>query len=114
MTREGEPPRGDMKPSTAARAALLVAVLVVLAAALAYAAGRAQEPPPPPPAAPAPTQPGNVTLELRRNQRPLIRLAVPAFAGLPALPGETAAAGREVDETVRRDLELSRYYEIQG
>lgn len=126
MTRDPEPaesdperaagldPRGDMKPSTFARAVVSIAALVLLAAALAYAAGFAQEQPPPPPPAAAPTQPGNVTLELRRNQRPLIRLAIPAMTGLPALPGGTAAAGREVDETVRKDLDLSRYFEIQG
>src|SRR5262249_43260678 len=98
------------------RAAVLAAAVVALAASLAVVAGRAQAPPPAaPPASPAPgAQPPAVTLELRRNQRPLIRLAIPAFAGLPALPGESGAAGREVDETVRRDLDLSRYFEIQG
>ncbi len=104
-----------MKNSTAPRAAALVALLLVLAAALALAAGLAQAPQEPPAAAPPPAaNQTNVTLELRRNQRPLIRLAIPALSGLPALTADSGSAGREVDETLRRDLDLSRYFEIQG
>jgi TolB protein len=64
--------------------------------------GLAQEPAP---QAPPPAQQEEVTLELRRNQRPLIRLAIPAFRGGSGL-GAAAGAGR--------DLEVSRYFEIQG
>ena len=73
--------------------------------------GAAQQPPqePQPPAAgqpPGSQSPDEVTLELRRGQRPLIKLAIPAFRGGERLAGPAAAAAR--------DLEASGYFAIQG
>ncbi|HXU44356.1 MAG TPA: Tol-Pal system beta propeller repeat protein TolB [Thermoanaerobaculia bacterium] len=82
---------------------------------------RSQAPAPPPPSLPPdaaqpavpPGAPDQVTLELQRNQRLKIRLAIPKYraAGFGS-PGSAAAA--EVEGTVRRDLDYSGYFEIQG
>ncbi len=110
------------------RAKLAIATPVLL---LAFGLGlttlHSQEPQPAAPGgpgAPAPamgtetlpsTAPGDVTLELKRNQQALIRLAFPAFRGTPGLsPAGAAAAAREIEETVRQDLIFSGYFQIQG
>ncbi|HEX2642351.1 MAG TPA: Tol-Pal system beta propeller repeat protein TolB [Thermoanaerobaculia bacterium] len=67
-----------------------------------------------PEAAPPGSQSDQVTLELRRNQRPLIRLAFPSFRGTNTLGGGGTQAARELEETVRQDLTNSGYFEIQG
>src|SRR4051794_11208221 len=93
----------------------LLGPALILTSLLAWSA---QEPPPPPPAPPATGAPGQVppgsgtgsevTLELKRNQRPLIRLAFPAFRSTaPLSPAEAATAGREIEATVRQDLIFS-------
>ncbi|MDP9120182.1 MAG: hypothetical protein M3O15_02255, partial [Acidobacteriota bacterium] len=80
--------------------------------------------PPPPPAAGAPAErqappgaapksEGHVTIEIGRGQRPLIRLAVPAFH-TGALPGAAGAAARELEETLYNDLDVSGYFQLQG
>jgi TolB protein len=58
--------------------------------------------------------PGQVTLELNRGgQVRKIKLAFPAFRSLGQLTGAGGAV-RELEETVRRDLDVSGYFEIQG
>lgn len=88
---------------------LSLACLLCFGSAAAFAA---QEPPPvaAEPAAP----PSEVTLVLERNQRPLLRLAFPAFQGLAALPPEAREAARELQATLRNDLEEARIFAIQG
>jgi hypothetical protein len=54
-----------------------------------------------------------VTLEIRRGQRPKIKLAIPAFRAI-SLPSEATAAAKENEAVVRADLDLSGYFEIQG
>src|SRR3954447_7173061 len=99
-----------MRPRSAALPLLLV-ILFPLALVLAAA----QQPPAPAPA-PAATpgqQPGQVTLVLPGNgQQRRIKIAFPAFSGQPG--GAGTAAARELEETVRRDLDASGYFEIQG
>jgi len=78
----------------------------------------AQQQTPPAPAEPqeqAPPQDQEVTLILDRggSQR-AIKLAFPAFRTTGQLAGEAAGAARELEATVRRDLELSGFFEIQG
>jgi TolB protein len=81
----------------------------------------AQAPPGPTPQGAMPPQaigqeqplPPKVVIEMKRGQRPKMKLAIPAFhAG--NLAGDLAAAGRELEETIRTDLDLSGYFEIQG
>ena len=81
----------------------------------------AQAPPPaaaPPspaagaPAAPAPKQ--DLTLILSGPQRPLLKLAFPALSGSATLSAPAAAAVREIEQTLRDDLEASRLFAIQG
>src|SRR5262245_2648544 len=74
-----------------------------------------QQPLPAPAHAPYQQQPPNVTIELKRGgvQRKM-KLDIPAFRGPGQLAGEAGKAGRDVEETVRRDLDLSGYFEIQG
>ncbi len=101
------------------RNAALTVLFCLLLAGLLMAA---QQPPPAPPAPAAPQpqgqapqgeQPKDVTIVLNQNGQPRkIKLAFPAFRG--QLSGGAAAAGRELEETVRRDLETSGYFEIQG
>jgi TolB protein len=90
---------------------LAVASLFV---ALALMGTSAQPPAETPQAQPPNPNDSQVTLELRRGQRPLIRLAFPAFRGTEALSGPAAGAAREIEATVRQDLQLSGYFEIQG
>jgi len=104
-----------------ARGRSLATPLAALATATALAAGAALLLAPAAPAAaqdPPQQQPpgsqGDVTLVLEGRQRPLIRLAFPEIEGYDRLGGVGETAGRELDETLRNDLELSRAFEIQG
>ncbi|MFL6196231.1 MAG: Tol-Pal system beta propeller repeat protein TolB [Thermoanaerobaculia bacterium] len=95
-----------MRPRTAAL--ILPSALILLALGLSGQAP--QQPPPADPNAAAPGQPpGQITLELNRGGAPRkMKLAMPAFRGA------AGDAGRELEEVVRRDLEASGYFEIQG
>ena len=76
-----------------------------------------QQPPPGDPNAVAqpPEQSGQLVLELSRRARgQKLKLAFPAFRGINQLSGEAARSAREMEETVRRDLDYSGYFEIQG
>ncbi len=84
-------------------------LLVLLAGALLPALGAQQ---PPTTAPPEPDDRVTIVLDPTR-QRPLIRLAIPAFRGA-GLAGPAAAAARELEATVRADLEVSGYFAIQG
>jgi TolB protein len=87
------------------------AILTVLACPLLVGlALLAQQPPQPPPQGQPPGQPpGQVTLELNRGaQVRKIKIAFPAFRGQAGGPGQ------ELEQTVRRDLDYSGYFEIQG
>jgi TolB protein len=90
------------------RAAILTVLACLLLAGLAILA---QQPPQPQPQA-QPQQPGqppgHVTLELNRPGQKKIKIAFPAFRGAVGAPGH------ELEETVRHDLDLSGYFEIQG
>ncbi|HZF10121.1 MAG TPA: Tol-Pal system beta propeller repeat protein TolB [Thermoanaerobaculia bacterium] len=108
-----------------AKLAPIVTIFAPALTLISLLAWSAQVPPAPPPpvaagteAPPAPPGSGagsEVTLELKRNQRPLIRLAFPAFHGTATLaPAEAATAGREIEATVRQDLIFSGYFQIQG
>lgn len=84
-------------------------VLTVLACLLLAALLMAVQQPPTP-AQPQGRQPSNVTIVLDPNNlQKKIKIAFPAFRG--QAPG---GSGRELEETVRRDLDLSGYFEIQG
>ena len=79
----------------------------------------AQEPaatPSAPAAAPGEAQPGrDITVVLpEANQLPVIQLAFPAVPNLSSLPGPAANAGRELDRTLRSDLDRSGIFEILG
>src|SRR3954447_9190026 len=88
------------------RAAFLTVLACLLLAGLALLAQQplaAQAPPA------APQQPGQVTLEINRGlQARKIKIAFPAFRG------QTGGPGQELEQTVRHDLDLSGYFEIQG
>jgi TolB protein len=90
------------------------AALVLLA--VSYAG--AQAPPSPPSETPAPppaVEPGGITVVLdKSNQIPIVTLAFPQLAGAASLTGPAAAAGRELEQTLRRDLERSGIFEILG
>jgi TolB protein len=106
-----------MKPRSALSAATTVWLLLV--AALLTAQPSAS----PPPAAPTPSGPagatggvgptGEVNLELRRGQRPKIKIALPAYTAT-GLSGDFVASGRELEDTVHADLDFSGDFEIQG
>src|ERR1700681_2460885 len=99
-----------MRPRSAALPMLL---LILFPLALVLAAAQKPPAPTPPPAAAPGQQPGQVTLVLPANgQQPRITIASPASRG--QLGGDGAAAARELEETVRRDLDASGYFEIQG
>jgi len=57
---------------------------------------------------------GEVTLVLEGNQRPQIRLAFPQIEGVGDFGGEPGRAARDLDATLRNDLEASRIFQIQG
>ena len=54
-----------------------------------------------------------VNLVLSPNQRPLLRLAFPTPTGLGQL-GAARAAGTTLEQTLRRDLEVSGHFALQG
>jgi TolB protein len=89
------------------RSAILTILACPLLAGLALVA---QPPQQPQPQGQQPGQPpGQVTLELNRGaQTRKIKIAFPAFRG------QAGAPGHELEETVRHDLDLSGYFEIQG
>lgn len=95
------------------KALALTASAALFAAGLSLPRIFAQEPPPPG-NNPAPEQDPQVTLELNRGQRPPMKLAIPPFRGTASLPGAAADAAREMEETVRRDLRNSGYFDIIG
>lgn len=94
------------------KALALTASAVLFVAGLSLPRIFAQEPPPT--GNPPPEQAPEVTLELNRGQRPPMKLAIPPFRGTAALSGAAAGAAREMEQTVRRDLENSGYFEIIG
>ena len=90
--------------------------LSLLTAGIAAAQEPAATPSAPPAAAPGETQPGrDITVVLpEANQLPVIQLAFPAVPNLSSLPGPAANAGRELDRTLRSDLDRSGIFEILG
>lgn len=71
---------------------------------------------PPSPAAPAPQEEPeqDITVILRPGERPLLRLAFPAIERQGPFSGPVADAARELDETLRFDLEDARIFRVQG
>jgi TolB protein len=112
-----------VSPRLSARLALLAALAgAALGAPSLLSSGQpppaSGAPPAAPPAAPrAAAQPqpppSSVTIESHQGQTPKIKLALPPFH-LGNLGGELAAAGGELEATVRADLDFSGYFEIQG
>src|SRR6185295_4001805 len=99
--------RGAMRPRPAAL--LILSSLFLLSLVLA-----AQQPPPAP-TPPNAQRPTSVTIVLPHGaQGRKMKLAIPAFRGAGQMSGEAGGAGRDLEVTVRRDLELSGYFEIQG
>src|SRR6185295_5999534 len=99
--------RGAMKP----RPLIILSCLLLLSLVLAAQQPPAPAPPPPPEA----QQPTSVTIVLPHGgQVRKMKLAIPAFRGAGQMTGAAGGAGRELEATVRRDLELSGYFEIQG
>ena len=106
--------------------ALSVLALGACAGLLLGLPPQAPQQPAPSPAAPAPapqdTEPGappvagqGITVVLDAgSQVAVIGLAFPAPQGLAALQGAAAAAGRELEATLRRDLERSGVFELLG
>jgi TolB protein len=95
---------------------LTAGMLALLSAGAASAQAPPATPPAPPPAAapaaPAPRQ--DLTLILNGAQRPLLKLAFPALSGIATLSAPAASAAREIEQTLRDDLEASRLFAIQG
>lgn len=89
-----------------------------LALALLAAAGISTlgaQAPPPESSAPPPPAPQGITVVLDRgNQVPIVSLAFPSTPGLSAMPGTAANAARELEQTLRRDLERSGVFDILG
>jgi TolB protein len=68
----------------------------------------------PPPAEPG-TPPRDITVVLPGgNQMPVIQLAFPAIPNLASLFGTAANAGRELEQTLRADLQRCGVFEILG
>ena len=87
---------------------------LALASLLAVSAG-AQSPPAETPAPPPPPSAEGITVVLSgANQVPVVTLAFPATPGVGALPGAAANAGRELEATLRRDLERSGIFNLLG
>jgi TolB protein len=98
---------------TSRNAALTILVCLLLAGLLMAAQQPPQDPNAQSPQPQQGQQPSNVTIVLDPSgQARKIKIAFPAFRG--QLSGGAASAGRELEETVRRDLENSGYFEIQG
>src|SRR5688572_16900704 len=98
------------------RILLLTAVLpclLLLGWALPQISAQQQPPIDPNAVAQPPEESGQLVLELSRRARgQKLKLAFPAFRGTNQLSGEAARAARELEETVRRDLDYSGYFEI--
>lgn len=93
------------------KALALTSSAVLLLAGLSLPRIFAQEPPADTP----PPQDREVTLELDRGgQRAPMKLAFPPFRGTEGLSGEAAQAMRQMEQTVRQDLQNSGYFEILG
>jgi len=89
-------------------------VALLLLSTLGFCTASAQNPPAET-TAPPPAAPQGITVVLdRSNQAPVVGLAFPATPGLSALPGTAANAGRELEQTLRRDLERSGIFDILG
>ena len=108
-----------------AGARTLFAGAAILALALFAGAprGAGQEPPegqerPRPPGDPTAGPEGqegqDITLILAPGQRGFLRLAFPEIRGRDRLSGAAARAAQELDETLRRDLEAARIFQVQG
>jgi TolB protein len=54
-----------------------------------------------------------VNLVLSRGQRPKIKIALPSYTAT-GLSGDFVPAGRELEDTVHGDLDVSSYFDIQG
>jgi len=92
----------------------ILAPLFLAGAALLGTAG-AQTPPAASPAPPAAPPPQGITVVLDRgNQVPVVTLAFPAVPGLSSLPGTAGNAGRELEQTLRKDLERSGIFNLLG
>ncbi len=91
--------------------ALSASAVFVLPAVALWASG--QQPPAPPPGS-IPGQQPEVRILLESHQRPLVRLAFPRLN--VASPGsrEAEAAARELEDTLRADLEEARVFTVQG
>lgn len=89
-----------------AHLAAVAALALTLLAALLPAALAAQE-------RPAASQ-SDIEVVLDRSQRARLRLAQPSAEGRERLSGQAATAARELEATLRADLEASGVFEIQG
>ncbi|HVT17344.1 MAG TPA: Tol-Pal system beta propeller repeat protein TolB [Thermoanaerobaculia bacterium] len=104
------------------RAAILLPILaglllagLILPGLLSSSSAQARQAAQPPGGAPQPTPPTppNVVIEISHGQHPKIKLAIPSFrAG--ALGGDLQPASRELEGTVRADLDFSGYFDILG
>jgi TolB protein len=92
------------------KALALTSSLALLLVGLALPRIFAQEPPP----ETAPQQQDQITLELNRGQRPPMKLAMPPFRGTQTLSGAALEAARLLEQTARKDLENSGYFDILG
>lgn len=65
---------------------------------------------------PETTGPGDpeVNVELYEGQRPRFRLAMPAMEGVSRLSPDLAAAARDLEQTLRSDLDASGVFLVQG
>ncbi len=69
---------------------------------------------PPAGVAPPAAQPGITVVLDKSNQVPVVTLAFPAPPGLSSLPGTAMNAGRELDQTLRKDLQRTGIFDILG
>lgn len=90
----------------------LACALLLLGAGMTPASP--QEPPAEPPPDTGAPPADDITLLLTGRTRPLIRLAFPAVSEGEGLSRTAAEAAEELEQTLRADLEFSRYFEIQG
>ncbi|HEX9800702.1 MAG TPA: hypothetical protein VGC00_11100 [Thermoanaerobaculia bacterium] len=78
-------------------------------------AGLDAQSPPAETTAPPPPAPQGITVVLDRgSQVAIVGLAFPATPGLSVLPGSAANAGRELERTLRNDLERSGIFDVLG
>jgi TolB protein len=96
-----------MRPKAVSYA--IASCLLLLGVALPWSAAEPQAPP----QQPLEQQP-EVTLELNRGQQALMKVAFPPFRGSGQFAGESARAARELEDTVRQDLEVSGYFDLRG